>query len=97
MSTSWSTELREANGGDLPALAWPGFYPIYYVADDGGTICASCANDPTNPIHVEGEPDGWRLDGYVVYYEGEPETCDHCGATIESAYGVPEGSPSTDN
>ena len=83
-------ELKQNHGGNLPAYAWPGGYPIFYVMDDGGTLCPHCANDPSNPVHPietnETRGDGWGLAGYDVNYEDPQLYCDHCGKRIESAY-----------
>jgi len=85
------TSLAEIRGDDgkVPKFAWPGGYPIVYLADDGETVCADCVNDPSNPIHEDGEADGWRIDGYDIHWEGPPEHCAHCNAEILSAYGDP--------
>lgn len=88
------TKLK-AEFGELPTCAWPGCYPILYIATDGGTFCADCANGknesdarltdgPNDAPH-----DGWRLEGYEVFFEGPSEFCVHCGAEIASAYGDP--------
>lgn len=31
-------DLRDENG-KLPAYAWPGGYPIFYIASDNGVLC----------------------------------------------------------
>lgn len=82
-------EIRDEKG-NVPAVAWPGDYPLVYVADDGEILCADCVNDPTNPVHETGEPDGWRVDGYQIHWEGPPEHCSHCRKEIRSAYGDPD-------
>lgn len=63
--------------------AWPGGYPIGYVTSDGEYLCADCVNDPTNPVHVAGEPaDEWLIIGFDVLEEapedGSPINCGHC-------------------
>lgn len=70
--------------------SWPGAYPIIYVVDDGDILCADCVNDSTNPVHFGGDADGWRVEALDIHYEGAPETCAHCGKSIESAYGDPD-------
>lgn len=75
------------DAGKLPAYAWPGGYPLLYVLDDGESLCSDCVNDPSNPIHEGGEPDGWRLEGCEIHWEGSPATCAHCGRETPSAYG----------
>ena len=80
-------EIRDSKG-NLPVYAWPGGYPIVYMAKDNGILCPKCANEYTpgrdNPEQLEPV-------AYFVYYEGPTEQCEHCNASIDSAYGVPEG------
>lgn len=75
-----------ADGEQLPAYAWPGGYPIYYLCADGGTLCPKCANG--NDVATLDAPD-WNVTGYGIHWEGEPITCDGCNAQIASAYGIP--------
>ncbi len=77
----------------LPAYAWPGGYPVLYVCSDGGVLCPKCINAELSLVDAairDNDRSGWRVVGADVHMEGEPEICDHCGAEIESAYGVPE-------
>ena len=78
------SEIRDSKG-NLPAFAWPGGYPVVYIAKDNGILCPKCANDYT--------PEREQLESvaYFVHYEGPTEQCEHCNALIDSAYGVPEG------
>jgi hypothetical protein len=80
--------------GHLPAYAWPGGYPIYYLAADNGTMCPKCANstdcnrpdlDPECP-----DDDQWRIVAYGIHWEGAPIICANCNSEIESAYGDPD-------
>lgn len=83
MSKEWD-DIRGADG-KLPAYAWPGGYPLVYITEEGLTVCALCASkddDETSDPVV----------GYQVHWEGEAETCEDCGAEIESAYGEVEES-----
>ena len=50
-------KYREDNG-TLPAYAWPGGYPIYYVLADGETLCPACANRENGSIAVTSPPHG---------------------------------------
>lgn len=85
-------KLREDNGGNLPAYAWPGGYPLYYLTADNGCLCPDCANGKNgSEAHEDNEDKSWRLVACDVHYEGEPITCDHCGEQVESAYGPIEG------
>jgi hypothetical protein len=81
------------------AYAWPGGYPIGYLVDDGEYLCASCVNDPTNPVHAGGLADGWRLEGLDVLEGGEEDyggriNCAHCNRAIVRDY--PADSPVRD-
>ena len=64
-----------------------GLYPIGYLCDDGEYLCADCVNDSTNPVHMGGEADGWRIEGLDVL-EGSAldydvaVVCAHCSATL---------------
>lgn len=107
MTTKLSHEavLRESVGigpGDVwPAVAWPGAYPVVYLAADGGVLCALCVNDENSPItyvhpdrsdypNVLVEDAQWAIVEARVYYEGPTLECANCGASIESAYGDPD-------
>lgn len=75
--------------GKLPAIAWPGGYSVLYLADDGGTFCAACANgENDSDASADAEPSsGWRIVGGYVHWEGAPEYCAHCHAELQSEYG----------
>jgi hypothetical protein len=80
--------IERDDAGRLPAYAWPGGYPMYYVTRDGLTICPQCANATdraTDDPPVAGD----------VYWEGPSMTCDDQGETIESAYGDPDAPDDT--
>jgi hypothetical protein len=83
----------EVSREPLPAFAWPGGYPIYYVFNDGGVCCPACANANITLIDQErtNSHGGWALGGMDVNYEDTDLHCDHCNAEIPSAYGVPDG------
>jgi hypothetical protein len=72
----------------LPAFAWPGGYPIYYVFADGGVCCPKCANRNITDIDAErcNSHGGWALCAYDVNYEDADLTCDHCHKLIDAAY-----------
>lgn len=84
--------LQRDDTGKLPAYAWPGGYPIAYLFADGGCCCPACANGENGSEASEAAetPDDWRLIAGDVHWEGEAEHCDHCGAEIPSAYGMPD-------
>ena len=75
--------------GELPAYAWPGGYPLYYLTADNGTLCPNCANMP-EPRHATPDEKQWHVVAQGCHWEGAPIECDHCGAEIESAYGDPD-------
>jgi hypothetical protein len=84
--------LHRNDDGKLPAFAWPGGYPIFYLCSDGGVLCPACANGENGSEANEANdtPSDWRLVAADVHYEGADLICDHCGALIESAYGDPD-------
>ena len=76
----------ESQVAELPAVAWPGLYPIVYFDADGDVYCSACANrDDVRPFLVDAG----------IQWEGEAEYCHACGAAVESVYGVPESENST--
>ena len=90
----------DAERKELSAYAWPGGYPIMYIARDGwreedGTLgfnqydrteSICCAKCAAN---VEEWPD-LIVVGEYIHWEGEPEYCEWCNGFTESAYGNPE-------
>lgn len=76
----------EGNGtckvGEFLPSAWPGMYPVIYLAADNSTLCAKCANAE--------ESNGGQIVDAMAYMEGPPTYCDECNAEIESAYGDPD-------
>jgi hypothetical protein len=74
--------------------AWPGGYPVRFIMSDGESVCFDCGKAESAEIGaaiaapVNG--DSWLPIACEVYWEGAPETCAHCSAEIESAYGDPE-------
>ena len=85
---------------DLPAYAWPGGYPIMYLARDGWrddetgklelnpydrTESVCCAKCAAD---VAKWPNMIITAGYI-HYEGAPEYCEWCNGFTNSAYGDP--------
>jgi hypothetical protein len=80
--------------------AWPGGYPLAFTMRDGGMVCYSCARAEARAIlaecryarhHGGAGSDPGLLPGWVeIQWESYGETCDMCGAEIESAYGDPD-------
>ena len=66
------------SGEELPRWAWPGGYPMFYVALEDGTVyCPSCANQEDAAPEITAGDVNWE----------DPELyCDGCGSRIESAY-----------
>lgn len=92
-----NTNLTRNENGTLPAYAWPGGYPIYYLCADGGILCPACANGENGSLAADEtldpdcpDDDQWRIVAQDIHWEGQPLVCDHCGKKIESAYGDPE-------
>jgi hypothetical protein len=57
----------------------PGGYTIAALMDDGEALCESCLIDPTNPVHILGDDDGWRWVAWMTSGEAEePDHCAHC-------------------
>ena len=73
--------------GDLPTWAWPGGYPIFYLAKDNGVLCPTCANQ-----FKAGRDNDEQLEpvAYDVNYEDAHLFCEHCSTRIESAYNEDE-------
>ena len=66
--------------GDLPAWAWPGGYPLYYLSGEGNEIlCPYCANSEADCITA-----------YGVNWEDPMLICEECNERIESAYAEDE-------
>lgn len=64
--------------GKLPAVAWPGGYPIFYVDAESNALCPACANanDSYSP----------RIVASDINWEDKVLFCDKYCAPIESAY-----------
>ena len=86
-----SVELLRDNNGKLPAYAWPGGYPIYYLASDDAVLCPKCANEYTSERDNESQLAPVASD---INWEDAQLFCEHCNARIESAYG--EGTQEVD-
>ena len=94
------TNTRISTVSDLKAtlrageFAWPGGYPMFFVAGDGAALHFGCVKENLRSViwslrnQVD---DGWRIVGCEINYEDADLYCDHCGERIESAYGEDEG------
>lgn len=65
--------------GNLPAYAWPGGYPVYYLDADNMVLCPDCANKCDEYTSA--------IVAYDANYEDDSLYCEDCGCRIESAYG----------
>ena len=86
---------RDENG-NLPAFAWPGGYPIYYLCADGGILCPQCANKESAVKEADKDADypdfdQWRIVASDINWEDASLTCDNCNQRIESAYSEQQG------
>ena len=77
-------------GAELPAYAWPGGYPLVYILKDGATLCPECVNGANGSDARVQDDAQWNVVAVDVYWEGPVMACDHCGASLESAYGDPD-------
>lgn len=68
----------EDSGRKLPSHAWPGGYPLYYVAGESTILCPDHAN-------AEGEYGDEEITAADVNWEDPDLWCEH-GHRIESAY-----------
>jgi allophanate hydrolase subunit 1 len=70
--------------------AWPGGYPLYFVADDAQALSFRTVRENLRRV-LESvayrENDGWRVVAIEVNYEDNELVCAHTGEPIESAYG----------
>lgn len=91
-------KLIDENDNQLPAYAWPGGYPLFYVTNDSGVLCQDCANMALKEGLINDEYDPqWYIISYDINYEDTSLYCDHCSKTIESAYGDDEDDQSEDD
>lgn len=65
--------------GKLPSFSSVGGYPLLYINARNEGFCAECADKREH-----------KITDVDAHMEGQPFTCDDCGAEIESAYGDPE-------
>lgn len=69
--------IRKENNGKLPAWAWPGGYPLYYLDEEDNVLCPKCANKTGYCADVVAYNMNWEDGGLY---------CDDCSQRIESAY-----------
>jgi hypothetical protein len=73
--------------GSLPAFAWPGGYPVFYLDSENSVLCADCA---TKSADDPDEIPQFKPIAYDIHWEGDSLFCEQCSVEIESAYGDPE-------
>lgn len=80
--------LPRNDDGTFQSYAFPGGYPIYYLCEDGGILCPTCANDNKALVAVAAQDNDkqWNIIAANVNYEDDTLYCDHCNKRIESAY-----------
>lgn len=75
-----NTEIKRMlqDNGELPAYAWPGGYPIYYLTTDkdNAVLCPACANKEKDNLEAGG-----------INWEDNEMVCDECHKKIDAAYG----------
>jgi len=67
-------------------FTFPGMYSVLYNTQDGGILCAQCANAHFDQTCDEDDPQ-WYIIGYFIHWEGASVYCDHCGEECKSEYG----------
>jgi len=65
----------------LPAYAWPGGYPLFYMDEENNVLCPRCA--------FKDKDDEYRIiTDYEINWEDSTLYCEECNDLIESAYGT---------
>ncbi len=93
-TVSAADTLREVRQFCREPFAFPGGYPRLLVMSDGECLCHICARGNYRLIsaatrHPRSDR-GWEVAAVDIHWEGAPESCTHCGAQIDSAYGEPD-------
>src|SRR2546428_6652372 len=88
---------RDENG-NLPAFAWPGGYPIFYLCADGGILCPQCANKESAVKEADEHADypdlgQWRIVARDVTLVDATLTYDNFGHRIKSPYPDQQAGP----
>jgi hypothetical protein len=64
-------------------FTFPGGYPLWYLTEDNGVLCAKCAN--ANFELCIGNDPQWKIVAVEANYESDL-VCDNCYEKIEAAY-----------
>ena len=70
--------------------AWPGGYPMFAITNDSACLCHQCCLDNYKQIRQaqnDSDNTGWYVEAVDVNWQDPFLICDHCGESIESAYG----------
>jgi len=84
-----TSELKTAlrNG----KYAWPGGYPVYFIASDGEALSFDSVKENYREVLYAmkhfGDFSGWNVVACIINWDDEDLTCAHSGDKIESAYG----------
>ena len=74
--------------------AWPGGYPLYFIAADGAPLSFGAVRERFREVCADmlgtSRLSQWRLIGLEVNWEDPALVCEHTGARIESAYAEDE-------
>lgn len=74
--------------------AWPGGYPVFFVAADGEPLRFESAREMEleiiNAYDLAYRDDQWRMIGLDINWEDPELYCSHSEERIESAYAEPE-------
>lgn len=83
-------ELRKAV--KQGAWAWPGGYPIYFIASDGAPLSFEAVAENLEQCAEATQTQdkgGWCIVAADINWEDTELTCEHKGVRIPSAYGNP--------
>jgi hypothetical protein len=86
MKETTPTPILFTDNGQVLRYAWPGGYPVFYIANDCDALCPTCVQEN---LELCKDPDDCEffVTGHAVNWESDSLCCDHCSKTIESAYG----------
>lgn len=70
--------------------AWPGGYPVYFIAADGEALSFKAVKENqalvTEAMNNSGTDKQWEVIGYQINWEDENLYCAHSNDLIECAY-----------
>lgn len=70
--------------------AWPGGYPLYFIAADGEALSFKAVQENQAPVieamNNPGTDKQWEVIGYQINWEDENLYCAHSNDLIECAY-----------